>query len=423
MKIGIIGGGTAGFVAAAHLSVTYPQFDLVHIYDTSIPTIGVGEGTTPPFRYWLQAKTGRSFAELEASGSLTRKYGICFEGWGQRQPHFIHNFYPEAQQYAYHVDAAELVERLRPSVAAKHVDKKVTAVSNKGLSATISFADGTDLTADFVIDARGFPRQLNDDEHLRFDIIPTNSALVCHGPPQPDLQMTRSVTRPHGWIFVIPLRTRTSYGYVFNREITAVSDIENDFAEFLASEGVAYPTNQRQLNFPNFCRRLFFDGTIFYLGNAAAFLEPLEATAIGFSVKQTTLLSHWPLGRLATQKKREKLLDLRSLATFNNHMQRTMREFALFIGWHYAQGSPYDSPFWRFAQENWQTRYTNWPDENSRARFEQFLAAGQEAPRLAQEADVMQQTFERGDVPRFDMFSGWSAASFAEIGHGIGHYA
>ncbi|MEM7113880.1 MAG: tryptophan 7-halogenase [Chloroflexota bacterium] len=423
MKIAIIGGGTAGFIAAAYLSRAYPQFEMVHIYDTTLPTIGVGEGTTPPLRHWLKTHVQRPFDELETTGSLTRKYGIAFEGWGQRQPAFLHNFYPERQEYAYHVDAAEMVGWLRPTVVAEHVDKPVTAVINSGLSATIRFADATTLTADFVIDARGFPRQLNDDEHIQFGVIPTNSALVCHGPPCAQQQMTRSVARPHGWLFVIPLRTRTSYGYVFNRDITAVPDAEADLAAFLVDEGVVAPTNQRQLNFPNFCRRTFFDGTTFYLGNAAAFLEPLEATAIGFIVLQMRAFGRWPLGQLAYKQRRERLLALRNLFTFNGYLQRTISDYALFIGWHYAQGSQYDTPFWRFAQANWQEQLAAWPDPDSRVRFEQFLAAGLETQRLRREAVQTQAAFERKEPRNGTSFAGWPSASFAEVGHGIGYYA
>jgi Tryptophan halogenase len=49
MKIAVLGGGTAGFIAAAHLTRYLPQADLLHIFDSRIPTIGVGEGTTPRF--------------------------------------------------------------------------------------------------------------------------------------------------------------------------------------------------------------------------------------------------------------------------------------------------------------------------------------------------------------------------------------
>ena len=49
MRIAVLGGGTAGFIAAAHLTRHLPQAELVHVFDSRIPTIGVGEGTTPRF--------------------------------------------------------------------------------------------------------------------------------------------------------------------------------------------------------------------------------------------------------------------------------------------------------------------------------------------------------------------------------------
>ena len=49
MRIAVLGGGTAGFIAACHLTRSLPHVELLHVFDTRIPTIGVGEGTTPRF--------------------------------------------------------------------------------------------------------------------------------------------------------------------------------------------------------------------------------------------------------------------------------------------------------------------------------------------------------------------------------------
>ncbi len=45
MRIVVLGGGTAGYMAAAHISRFFPEADLVHIFDSRISPIGVGEGT------------------------------------------------------------------------------------------------------------------------------------------------------------------------------------------------------------------------------------------------------------------------------------------------------------------------------------------------------------------------------------------
>lgn len=124
MKIAVIGGGTAGYMAAAHVTKNFPDFDLYHIYDSSIPTIGVGEGTQAHFPAWLDSITGLSFSELEERCKLTRKFGIKFENWGVKHQQFMHNFYPLKAAYGYHISAAKLVELLQEYVSATHIEKK-----------------------------------------------------------------------------------------------------------------------------------------------------------------------------------------------------------------------------------------------------------------------------------------------------------
>jgi tryptophan 7-halogenase len=58
MRIAVLGGGTAGFIAAAHFTKAFPRAELLHVFDSRIPTIGVGEGTTPRFPAWFEEITG-----------------------------------------------------------------------------------------------------------------------------------------------------------------------------------------------------------------------------------------------------------------------------------------------------------------------------------------------------------------------------
>ena len=43
----ILGGGSAGWMTASYLSVHNPDIDITVIESDNIPTIGVGEATTP----------------------------------------------------------------------------------------------------------------------------------------------------------------------------------------------------------------------------------------------------------------------------------------------------------------------------------------------------------------------------------------
>ena len=51
MRIAVLGAGTAGYLATAHISRFFPQADLIHIFDSRISSIGVGEGTLYNHRF------------------------------------------------------------------------------------------------------------------------------------------------------------------------------------------------------------------------------------------------------------------------------------------------------------------------------------------------------------------------------------
>ena len=86
-RIAIIGGGTAGWLAANHLGCelsSNPDIEIVLIESPDIPIIGVGEGTVPAIRQSLQ-RFGISEAEFIASCDATFKQGIKFIDWMKPQ--------------------------------------------------------------------------------------------------------------------------------------------------------------------------------------------------------------------------------------------------------------------------------------------------------------------------------------------------
>ncbi len=82
-NIAIIGGGTAGWLAANHLGrelLADPELSITVIESDEVPIIGVGEGTVPFIKQSLQ-KFGIGEAELMLSCETTFKTGIKFQGW------------------------------------------------------------------------------------------------------------------------------------------------------------------------------------------------------------------------------------------------------------------------------------------------------------------------------------------------------
>ena len=364
-KIAVVGRGTAGSLAAASVTRLHPDTDheLHHIYDSRIPVIGVGEGSWPSLVQEVRELTGLPHETVQQRLKGTRKYGVAFEGWGRRDRDFTHYFTPQQVSYAYHLSADLLAELLHESSRARHIDAKVLDIARVDGGARVEFEGRAPERYDLVFDARGFPRELDVDEHIDISFIPTNTAVIRRCPAiveeaaGPVLQhtYTRAVARPHGWIFVIPLAVHTSYGYIFNRDVTGLDEVESDFDAFLASDGVPEFEQRAVLRFPNFVHRRIYDGAVARVGNAAAFMEPLEATAIVSAQIQIGMVLKTRLGRSVEH------LD-RDAPAVNRFLVKNVLRYGLFVGWHYSCGSRYDSPFWRFARDRTWPRYRSAAD-------------------------------------------------------------
>ncbi|QYJ85249.1 tryptophan 7-halogenase [Shewanella mesophila] len=94
-KIIIVGGGTAGWLAANHIGKTFEGNDTVSITlieSPDIPTIGVGEGTVPAIRKSLK-QFGISESEFITSCDVTFKQSIKFVNWMDKHRHGVGNSY------------------------------------------------------------------------------------------------------------------------------------------------------------------------------------------------------------------------------------------------------------------------------------------------------------------------------------------
>jgi tryptophan halogenase len=232
------------------------------------------------------------------------------------------------------------------------------------------------------------------------------------------------VARAHGWVFVIPLKNRTSYGYIYNAEVSHEDEVRADLGRFLEEEGVGDPSQPRLLRFPSFVQRQIFDGALFRIGNAASFLEPLEATAIGVTLEELRLVSLWLadgiIGARGEDKWNPGTLDL-----LNRLMIRTVQEVALFVGWHYARGSVYDTPFWRFARANHGESLSRHAGTELLSDFRRFVQAGSQIPEAHLEQVRDKRVFEAEIRPHISLggeMGGFGVHSFAQIGRGIGAY-
>ena len=364
-RIAVIGRGTAGSMAAASVARLHPdsELELHHIYDSRIPVIGVGEGSWPSLVEELQHLTDMSHQAVQQRLKGTRKYGVAFEGWGRRDRDFTHYFTPQQVSYGYHLSADLLADLLHETTSARHIDAKVSSITRVEGGARVGFEGRSSELYDLVFDARGFPEELHSGQHIDISFIPTNTAVIRRCPavikevgngPVLEHSYTRAVARPHGWIFVIPLTIHTSYGYIFNKNVSGLDEVEADFDMFLETDGVPEFEQRAVISFPNFVHRQLYDGAVARIGNAAAFMEPLEATAIVSAQLQIGMVLKMRLNRSIEHLERD-------APVVNRFLVRNMLSYGLFVGWHYSCGSRHDTEFWRYARDN------AWPEHRKAA--------------------------------------------------------
>lgn len=214
----IVGGGSAGWMAAAALSRVLGQTTRLELLESeAIGTVGVGEATIPPIRQFNRF-CGIDEIEFMRATHATFKVGIQFEGWGRAGEHYIHPFgrvgkeldavvrmhhwwahgkhgagngyYPRWEElflgraamdrqactidpagmgavatllpHAYHFDALAYAAYLRKLAEARGVvrtEGRVTSVERDGESGDVSAVvldDGRRIEADLFIDCSGF---------------------------------------------------------------------------------------------------------------------------------------------------------------------------------------------------------------------------------------------------------------------------
>lgn len=217
-SIVIVGGGTAGWLAACCLERSLAQWSgtrITLIESPGIGTIGVGESTVPSLRSTL-AGLGLPEDALFGQADATLKNGIRFQGWrnggngaqdrydhpfdagppaggipalhhwlhlrrlgvdtppmsdaclvqtalfdAMRSPRPIHGpAYQAPFVYAYQLDAIKLARVLQATAVARgvrHQPGEVVGVERGGAGiAAVALADGSRHTADFFVDCTGF---------------------------------------------------------------------------------------------------------------------------------------------------------------------------------------------------------------------------------------------------------------------------
>lgn len=389
LDICIVGSGTAGHIAALYLRAAFPSATITNISSSKIGIIGVGEGSTEHWREFMNT-CNIPVTELLSMTRATHKYGIRFENWSNQTPDYFHSVSGDEAIFAYgayatylgfidrgkllttqtttvgltqnkirrvglhnntnqfHFDTFKLneyFEYLSFDRSIKLIDDEVVEINldpESGNIQSVQLAKGSEVSADFWIDATGFARvlmtKMGNTEWCSFsEYLLCDSAIAFPTESDPSGEIrpyTRARAASSGWMWEIPTQDRRGNGYVFSSAHMSPDEAANE-----ASVMTGYtPDSFRQFKFdPGYLKTQWVKNCV-AVGLASSFVEPLEATSIGSTIQQIKAL----IPNLAAYTPNSKHMQQH----YNREISGVMKNILTMIRLHYYSDRR-DTPFWR----------------------------------------------------------------------------
>jgi tryptophan 6-halogenase len=100
-NITILGGGSAGWMTAAYLSHNHPELNITLIESSNIPTVGVGEATTPYLMRFFKSIGIENESDWMPYCNATYKNGVMYEDWDFINSRWWHSFEVDEHKYPY----------------------------------------------------------------------------------------------------------------------------------------------------------------------------------------------------------------------------------------------------------------------------------------------------------------------------------
>lgn len=396
----IVGGGTAGWMAAASLSrFLGHSLSITLVESDAIGTVGVGEATIPQIKR-LNAALDIDEHDFLARTGGTFKLGIEFINWRKPGEAYLHNFgnigfnlnqtafhqyWMRARAigethslwdhcintaaaragrfapiervgtspmagiaYAYHFDASRYARFLRDyaeRAGVKRVEGKIARAETNDTAeevVRVHLDDGRSLDADLFVDCSGF-RALLIEEALNTGYEDWSHWLPCdRALPVPTANPGREI-RP----FTQSIAHQAGWQWRIplqhrtgNGHVFSSAHMSESEAERILMETVEGEplADPRLIRFTTGRRSRFWAGNVVALGLASGFLEPLESTSIHLIQSGISrLVSLFPLNGIAAPDVNE----------YNRQMILEFERIRDFIILHYHLNERDDSDFWR----------------------------------------------------------------------------
>ena len=397
-KIIVVGGGTAGCIAALMLKQRFPNKEIVIIESANIGIIGVGESST---EHWMQFSKYIGLDDLDPIYycDATFKHGVYFENWADNN--FIHNiaqpqstetdfYYPlyghlisnkkhpfelgdsvflDEQEYfnypkcytkphgpckgpgrpasptnQYHFDTFKLNEYLHLLCKDRDISIEVDDIKTVNLDpqsgdiVSVS-SETTTYSADFFIDCTGFAKFLL---HKTYDIpwisyakyLPVNSAFAFATEEMEEYNSYTKSTARDAG-WSWTIPTQKRTG---NGYVYCDKFITKDqaYAEMVKAYGKELEISKEFKFDPGRLERAWHKNC-YAVGLSQSFVEPLEATSIGSVIQQMFCFMHF--------------LPSYDHISCNKHVNDTFENIVDYIRAHYLTNRE-DTPFWRDVKYN-----------------------------------------------------------------------
>ena len=396
-KLVILGGGTAGWLTALFCRKLFPLASITLIENTSVGTVGVGEGTTMAFMTFLRNEVDIDAFDLlkECRGSV--KSGISFENWNGDNKKYFHSFgginsvafsvphhegvncnqyflqtlmnegldfneYSYGAKLAYrneldlhHMTVALHIDTFKVGKCLKSIGEQrnifcvdgnfshVQVDENDFINA-ICLDDGRDLDCDFVFDCSGFAKLLIGKYYkvpwISYkDYLPMKKAIAFPLEPEKDVKpYTQAIAMKYGWMWKIPIQDRIGAGYVFDSDYVEDEEVVDEAQQFL---GQTIP-NVRSIPFDAGSHEKYWVKNCISVGLASNFIEPLEATSLDTVGWQLRALKDF-LNHIFTHNEK-------STALYNNNISNQIQWISYFIYLHYLTKRS-DTEFWKTFEQ------------------------------------------------------------------------
>jgi tryptophan halogenase len=390
----VIGSGSAGLIAALSFRRKLPQVRVRIVRSPDIGIIGVGEGTTPNFPRHLFEYLGIPRKAFYQMAEPTWKLGIRFK-WGPRGK-FDYTFAPQLDAHwpdlplpngfychedfscadttsslmelgkvfprqpngapdvqpwhAFHIENEKfvgLLEKVAMQAGVEILEGKVAGCerNDQGVK-SIQLEDGRVLTADFFVDCSGFRSELLG-KVMQEPFVSFKKTLFCDRAVvggwtrsgEPILPYTTAEQMSTGWCWQIELENRINRGYVYCSEMISDEEAEREFRSKNPKV-----TQTRIVPFRSGCYERMWVDNVVAIGNAAGFVEPLEATALMIVCSHVESLIQF-----LQHSQLEPTPSFRKL--YNEVTHSTWMDIKNFLGLHYKPNTSLDTPFWKRCRE------------------------------------------------------------------------